>query len=437
MANGCTKRLNFGLSKISDDNVTSLFLRNVTERDFGYYMCMAENYHGASTRLILLNRLRDALSFVYHSQTKENNSYINYGGMCVAAVFIIFLFAFIVSKFRKSKETIVNAEKTYVIQKNVVCVKEMKSAVKPFAPQFRIEEIQKSCTPLKYDQIIVRYNIPVDIQWEVSRNRVEINEKIGEGAFGLVFKAKLKVCDSESTKEVAIKTLKLEHRDEDVISLLQEIEIMKKVGKHENVISLLGCCLKKGPVLLIMECAANGNLRNFLTKLANYPNQLTTHDFVNFAVQIASGMQHLACKGCVHRDLAARNVLVDDENVMKISDFGLTRNLNSFGYYKVQNTDQLLPVRWMAPEAWSDNQFSTKSDVWSFGVLLWEIFTFAAQPYDSIDDIASLWSQIANGLRLSQPDSCSHSIYKLMTRCWNENASQRPDFSEIIYYLRK
>lgn len=144
-------------------------------------------------------------------------------------------------------------------------------------------------------------------------------------------------------------------------------------------------------------------------------------------------MEYLASKRCVHRDLAARNILVAENNVMKIADFGLARNLKSEDYYR-KTTQGRLPVKWMAPEALCDQKYSTSSDVWSFGILLWEIWTLGETPYPGID-VNRLYQFIREGKRMSRPEACPEHVYTLMSRCWAFDAMSRPTFADIVIQL--
>lgn len=174
------------------------------------------------------------------------------------------------------------------------------------------------------------------------------------------------------TTIVAVKMLKEGHTDQDVKNLVCEMEVMKMIGVHINIINLLGCCCKDGPLYVLVEYAEHGNLRDFLRKHRPnaYPDEvkeqenqtLTQKDLVSFSYQIARGMEYLASRKCIHRDLAARNVLVSDDFIMKIADFGLARDLHSQDYYR-KTTDGRLPVKWMAPESLFDKVYDAQSDV--------------------------------------------------------------------------
>ena len=161
---------------------------------------------------------------------------------------------------------------------------------------------------------------------------------------------------------------------------------------------------------------------------------LGINDFLHIAVQIAAGMEYLAAHHFVHRDLATRNCLVSDHLTVKISDFGLSRDIYSSDYYRV-NTKSLLPIRWMPPESILYGKFTTKSDVWSFGVLLWEIFSYGLQPYFGYSN-QQVIELIRNRQLLSCPTECPPNIYFIMTQCWEDNVNKRPTFSSLHQKLR-
>ncbi|CAB0017777.1 unnamed protein product [Nesidiocoris tenuis] len=209
------------------------------------------------------------------------------------------------------------------------------------------------------------------------------------------------------------------HTDAELMVLVSEMEMMKMIGRHTNIINLLGCCTQGGPLYVIVEFAPYGNLRDFLRQHrppSGYEpaigehlidrNTLTQKDLVSFAYQVARGMQYLASMRCIHRDLAARNVLVSENYILKIADFGLARDIQGNDYYR-KTTDGRLPVRWMAPEALFHRVYTSQSDVWSYGVLLYEIMTLGATPYPSVPSMEKLFQLLRSGHRMEKPAGCS------------------------------
>ncbi|ESO02913.1 hypothetical protein HELRODRAFT_81195, partial [Helobdella robusta] len=292
------------------------------------------------------------------------------------------------------------------------------------------------------------YEFPVDNVWEFPRDRLHLKEILGEGAFGIVARAEaldINGCPGKST--VAVKMIKSGASDADLLNLVQEMTLMKMMGKHENVLSLLGCCTQNGPLYVIVEFALHGNLRDFLRKHrpkficydeVNGKKFSDTHlsfsDLLLYSLQVCEGANYLASKQCIHRDLAARNVLVCHNNILKVADFGLTRNMNSSDYYK-KTTDGRLPVKWMAPEALFDRKYTTKSDVWSFGILLWEIFTLGGNPYPSVP-IENLFSLLKGGYRMEKPPYASDELYQIMLECWTNEPALRPNFSSLLQSIQ-
>lgn len=276
-------------------------------------------------------------------------------------------------------------------------------------------------------------------EWEFDRERLTMEEQLGEGAFGRVFSAQAQdLIPGESTTKVAVKILKQNHTGSDVKDLLDELEVMKKVCRHPNIINLLGCCTKDGPLFVIVEYARYGNLKDFLRDHRPNVNTkpedlyvLSNDQLISFAHQIALGMEHLSSVKCIHRDLAARNVLVSDALTLKIADFGLARNKD---YYR-KRTSGRLPICWMAPESLQDGYFDSRSDVWSFGVVLWEIVTMGAHPFMAIDTWKQLLEDLQHGKRLERPGSCSDDVYRIMKDCWELQAELRPTFTDLVRQL--
>ncbi|XP_078358900.1 fibroblast growth factor receptor 4-like [Oculina patagonica] len=278
-------------------------------------------------------------------------------------------------------------------------------------------------------------DVPLDEKWEIDRDHIILSGLLGEGAFGRVMKAEAIGLPNVSGYrcEVAVKMLKEDATDHELTDLVSEMEVMKTIGKHKNIINLIGACTQGGPLFVVVEYAPNGNLRQFLKDrrpTREYTTSLTLKDLVSFAYQVARGMEYLSFKKCIHRDLAARNILVGDDHTIKIADFGLARDVHQVDYYR-KTTDGRLPVKWMALEALFDRVYTTQSDVWAFGILVWEIVTFGGSPYPGVP-LENLFELLKSGYRMEQPLNCPDNMYKIMLKCWQDSPTQRPTFEELV-----
>ncbi|XP_068709972.1 fibroblast growth factor receptor 3-like isoform X1 [Montipora foliosa] len=276
--------------------------------------------------------------------------------------------------------------------------------------------------------------MPMDEKWEIDRENINMLGVLGEGAFGRVMKAEILGLPNMPFKfDVAVKMLKEDATDHEFADLVSEMETMKTIGKHKNIINLIGACTQGGPLYVVVEYAPNGNLRQFLRDrrpTREYTTTLTLADLVSFGYQVVRGMEYLSSKKCIHRDLAARNILVGEENTLKIADFGLARDVHQIDYYR-KTTDGRLPVKWMALEALFDRVYTIQSDVWAFGILVWEIVTFGGSPYPSVP-IENLFELLKFGYRMEKPVNCPDNMYEIMLRCWQDSPSQRPTFTELV-----
>ncbi|XP_036834564.1 tyrosine-protein kinase receptor Tie-1 isoform X7 [Oncorhynchus mykiss] len=271
---------------------------------------------------------------------------------------------------------------------------------------------------------------------------IKFEDVIGEGNFGQVIKAMIK---KDGVKmSAAIKMLKEFASENDHRDFAGELEVLCKLGQHPNIINLIGACENRGYLYIAIEYAPYGNLLDFLRKsrvLETDPafakehgtaSTLTSQQLLQFAVDVATGMHYLSDKQFIHRDLAARNVLVGDNLVAKIADFGLSRGEEVY----VKKTMGRLPVRWMAIESLNYSVYTTKSDVWSFGVLLWEIVSLGGTPYCGMT-CAELYEKLPQGYRMEQPRNCDDEVYELMRQCWRDRPYERPPFSQISVQLNR
>ncbi|XP_019637130.1 PREDICTED: tyrosine kinase receptor Cad96Ca-like [Branchiostoma belcheri] len=301
-------------------------------------------------------------------------------------------------------------------------------------------KLQKALQELKDNSDSAESSKPVHADWEIPRSSLTLGKVLGKGQFGEVRLGELR--KRGVTQTVAVKTLKASAEDRDKEDLLGELEILVTVGRHDNIISLVGACTVEGPLALVVEFAPNGCLKDWLkdnrpeemdqTDDKNIPTsgvQLPMDQLILFGIDIANGMSHLAAMQCVHRDLAARNVLLGKDLTAKISDFGLSRDIYEESEY-VKSTKSQLPVRWMAYESLFYHTYTTQSDVWSFGVLLWEIMTMGKKPYGRMTG-KDLMKLLPDGYRLEKPALCPQEIYDVMRCCWETLPENRPTFPDL------
>eukprot|EP00063_Salmo_salar_P036768 XP_014011603.1 PREDICTED: tyrosine-protein kinase SRK3-like isoform X1 [Salmo salar] len=248
--------------------------------------------------------------------------------------------------------------------------------------------------------------------------------QLGKGFFGVVFKGHYK------GEKVAVKIV--QDGSMNPQDFLNEAQIMRTM-EHPNIIKLLAVCTKKEPIYIITELMKKGSLLEYLKK--NRQTLDISHQ-IEMAVQVACGMDYLEKNLYIHRDLAARNVLVG-ENVYKVADFGLARVLikapsdspNSQYYRVIEGV--CLPIRWTAPDAIVSNRFTIKNDVWSFGILLYEIMTFGMEPYANIKNNNKLIKRVTGGYRMPCPRDCPENMYQIMSACWMMQANDRPLFESL------
>lgn len=276
-------------------------------------------------------------------------------------------------------------------------------------------------------------------QWEIPRDCVVINRKIGEGAFGTVFGGEVHFED-KGWVPVAVKTLKIGSTIEEKLDFLSEAEMMKRF-EHQNVVRLLGVCTRGEPVYTIMEFMLYGDLKTYLLarrhmvpeKNREDSSEVSNKRLTSMALDVARGLSYLAEMKYVHRDLACRNCLVNTNSVVKIGDFGMTRPMFDSDYYRF-NKKGMLPVRWMAPESLADGLFTPMSDVWSYGVLLFEILTFGSFPFQGLSNNQVL-EHVKKGNMLNIPKGCNCQVEELLKKCWSRDPQLRPPASTIVEVL--
>ncbi|XP_013070385.2 proto-oncogene tyrosine-protein kinase ROS-like isoform X4 [Biomphalaria glabrata] len=274
-----------------------------------------------------------------------------------------------------------------------------------------------------------------------SRNQLMLTMFLGSGAFGEVFEglAKNILGDGSGETRCAVKTLRKSASDHEKEEFLKEALLMKNF-QHDNILRLLGVCLDNDPQFIIMELMEGGDLLSFLRSCratSTSPAKLLLPDLVKICVHVVRGCKYLEDMHFVHRDLAARNCLVSSkfpsDMIVKIGDFGLARDIYKNDYYRKEG-EGLLPVRWMSPESLVDGFFTTQSDIWAFGVLMWEVLTLGQQPYPARTNIEVLHF-VRDGGKLERPEKCTDEMFSLMRKCWSFNCDHRPSFAVLLENL--
>ncbi|XP_042328571.1 tyrosine-protein kinase Fes/Fps isoform X2 [Sceloporus undulatus] len=288
-----------------------------------------------------------------------------------------------------------------------------------------IDHFLKTKQPITKKSGIILGTPVVKDKWVLDHEDVLLGERIGQGNFGEVFSGRLRYDNTPVAVKSCRETLPLELK----AKFLQEARILKQYS-HPNIVRLIGICTQKHPIYIVMELVQGGD---FLSLLRNEGAHLTSRGLLRMMEDAAAGMEYLAGKRCIHRDLAARNCLVTEKYMLKISDFGMSREQED-GVYASTGGMKQIPVKWTAPEALTHGRYSSQSDVWSFGILLWEAFSLGATPYPNMSNQQTR-EAVERGLRLSAPDQCPQEVYQLMLRCWEYEPRSRPTFSTILQEL--
>nr|XP_040023462.1 vascular endothelial growth factor receptor 1 isoform X1 [Gasterosteus aculeatus aculeatus] len=417
----------------------TLHIDRITVEDQGLYTCQATNVRGSaeSSAHIWVNGATEVSFLEIPALTCT----------CVVAALFWLLLTLFIRKLRQPSNANTKPEYLSII---------LDSGEGP---------IDEQCERLQYDPN----------QWEFPRERLKLGKPLGRGAFGKVMQAAaFGIENASSCSTVAVKMLKEGATDSEHKALMTELKILNHIGHHLNVVNLLGACTKLGgPLMVIVEYCRYGNLSTFLkgkrdvfvhktpargedrgpasvasmsefderdTKekppshksASNSP--LFPEDLISFSYQVARGMEFLASRKCIHRDLAARNILLSENKVVKICDFGLARDIYKDPDY-VRKGDARLPLKWMSPESIFDKVFTTQSDVWSYGVLLWEIFSLGASPYPGLHIDEEFCHRLKGGTRMRAPDYSTPEIYSTMLACWEASPSDRPTFSNLVETL--
>ncbi|XP_057706323.1 vascular endothelial growth factor receptor kdr-like isoform X1 [Corythoichthys intestinalis] len=439
-----------------------LTIERVKKDDEGLYKCMAANSEGAVTS--------SASVSVLGEEGKPNVEVIILVCTGAAATFLWLMLILFIRKLRKQQPAHYKMGPSIIIDPD-------------------------ECPPDEQNDLL-QYD---GSKWEFPRDRLRLGKTLGHGAFGKVVEASAFGIDKLSTcKTVAVKMLKGGATSNERKALMSELKILIHIGHHLNVVNLLGACTRPGgPLMMIVEFCKYGNLSNYLRGKRDdfvvykrqdgkvlqqsgsacelselmkrrlesvastgssassgfiedksycdseeeeeesedlYKRVLTLEDLICYSFQVAKGMEFLASRKCIHRDLAARNILLSENNVVKICDFGLARDIYKDPDY-VRKGDARLPLKWMAPEAIFDKIYTTQSDVWSFGVLMWEIFSLGASPYPGVQIDEEFCCRLKEGTRMRAPEYSSSEIYQTMLECWQGEPQQRPTFTELVEQL--
>ncbi|XP_053306225.1 fibroblast growth factor receptor 2 isoform X1 [Spea bombifrons] len=440
-------------SGINSSSAEVLKLHNVTEADAGEYICTVSNYIGEANKSAWLTVERKRPD----PETPTEETAVPYytevgiytGGLILITGMVVVCIVYHCRQGGKKKKDFSGPPVVHKLSKRIPLHRQVStdssSSMNSTTPLVRITTRLLSSADTMILPNVSEYELPQDPRWEFPRDKMTLGKPLGEGCFGQVVMAEALGIDKDRPKEsvtVAVKMLKDDATEKDLADLVSEMEMMKMIGKHKNIINLLGACTQGGSLYVIVEYAAKGNLREFLRArrplemeysfdINRVPEeQMTFKDLVSCTYQLARGMEYLASQKCIHRDLAARNVLVTESNVMKIADFGLARDVNNIDYYK-KTTNGRLPVKWMAPEALFDRVYTHQSDVWSFGVLMWEIFTLGGSPYPGIP-VEELFKLLKEGHRMDKPANCTNELYMMMRDCWHAIPSHRPTFKQLV-----
>ncbi|KAM7410380.1 hypothetical protein PAMA_001699 [Pampus argenteus] len=440
-----------------------LTIQRVKKEDSGLYTCTACNSRGCDTSQAFLT--------TEGAEEKTNVELIVPIGSVVIAMFFWLLIVFVIRGRKRPNGG------------------DLKTGYLSMILDSEDMPMDEQCERLTYDAN----------KWEFPRDRLKLGEPLGRGAFGQVVEAAAFGIEKATTcTTVAVKMLKEGATSSEYRALMSELKILIHIGHHLNVVNLLGACTKPGgPLMVIVEYCKHGNLSSYLkSKRGEYSpykrkrldsqkwasveedvtegdlglgkisqldictgtavcsrasnkassssvntqeessddDHLNMEDLICYSFQVAKGMEFLSSRKCIHRDLAARNILLSENNVVKICDFGLARDVYKDPDY-VRKGDARLPLKWMAPETIFDRVYTTQSDVWSFGVLLWEIFSLGASPYPGVCIDESFCRRLKEGTRMRPPEYATTEIYQTMLDCWLDRPTDRPTFAELVEHL--
>ncbi|XP_011299616.1 vascular endothelial growth factor receptor 1 isoform X1 [Fopius arisanus] len=472
----------------------SLHIRHMPERVSGTYMCVAKNKMG---------EVSSWQKITVKSKEVSKDLIILIIVLVVLVVVLVVFFSIKVHREKVIRKQLMEAGLTHFEEGALECLN----------PELTVD-----------DQAEL---LPYDKKWEFPRERLKFGKQLGHGAFGVVMKAEAQgINEEEEVTTVAVKMVKRSTESIHIRALASELKIMVHLGKHLNVVNLLGACTKniaKRELLVIVEYCRYGNLHNYLLRhRSDFVNQIDpatgkidvsiglellnrtlsvgsnnrikyaalsfsrslsmnssgdsgpyspgpdsqgvnmspdgmvlsnnsvqpawrsnyrgdykdsnlkpicTQDLLSWAFQVARGMEYLSQRRVLHGDLAARNILLAEDNIVKICDFGLAKTMYKDDNYKKKG-DAPLPIKWMAIESIRDRVFSTQSDIWSFGIVLWEFFTLAKTPYPGME-AEKQYTKLIEGYRMEKPEYATDEVYDIMIECWKAKPTLRPSFTEL------
>ncbi|XP_071081930.1 hepatocyte growth factor receptor-like isoform X2 [Haliotis cracherodii] len=277
----------------------------------------------------------------------------------------------------------------------------------------------------KFEDTALRQNISSML---IARSRLDIGELIGKGNFGAVYKAQYQRTEDEKPVQVAVKTLQGKNTEVEAMQAFLQDTVLLKDLQHPNILSVVGVCVTASDdPTVIMPFMATEDLKNFIREPSK---NITVLELVDFARQISEGMTYLEGVKVVHRNLAARNCIVTPEKTILLTEYGITRTLFPQDFYFGDDSTVKVLLKWMAPEVIDDFNFSSKSDVWAYGVVMWELLTRGVTPYPDVDS-ADLPAYIKGGKRMKKPKQCPENMYQLMQKCWTEKPEDRPTFQAV------
>jgi len=278
-----------------------------------------------------------------------------------------------------------------------------------------------SATPAKLRRPVERP------KWLLTHDSIKLVKKIGEGAFGEVYMADFIAPGSEM--QVAVKTMREEVSREARIKFMKEARLMRKL-QHPNIVKILGVAVHEHPIMIVIELCVGGSLLNHLRK---NKNKLTSECKLRFCLEAASGLAYLEKQNFIHRDIAARNCLLSDKNELKISDFGMSDDRKQFTDDKLNK----VPVKWLAPETMQTKVYNNKTDVWSFGVLVYEIYADGSEPYPGLSNLQTRAKIVVQNYRMDMPKDTPSGVSKLVAKCWSTDPNARPSFEKIQETLKQ